>query len=114
MTDDIVTRLREGEKWHRNGYVEVPSGFYEFLANEIERERKTADDEIERLQRACDYYQKMCSMIADKNFTANEDIERLRNEVEYLNQVADQLEEQVAFWITEAHKKKKWWCNRRG
>ena len=51
MTDDIVTRLREGEKWHRNGYVEVPSGFYEFLANEIERERKEAADEIERLRK---------------------------------------------------------------
>ena len=50
MTDDIVTRLREGEKWHRKGYVEVPSGFYEFLANEIERERSEAADEIERLR----------------------------------------------------------------
>ena len=51
MTDDIVTRLREGENWHRNGYVEVPSGFYEFLATEIERERKEAADEIERLRK---------------------------------------------------------------
>ncbi len=48
--DDIVTRLREGEKWHKNGYIEVPSGFYDFLANEIERERKQAADEIERLR----------------------------------------------------------------
>jgi hypothetical protein len=51
MTDDIVTRLREGEKLHRNGYVEVPSGFYEWLANEIERERSQAADEIERLRK---------------------------------------------------------------
>lgn len=50
MNDDIVTRLREGEKWHQKGYVEVPSGFYEFLANEIERERSEAADEIERLR----------------------------------------------------------------
>lgn len=50
MTDDIVTRLREGEQFHRNGYVEVPSGFYGFLADEIERERSIAADEIERLK----------------------------------------------------------------
>ena len=52
MTDDIVTRLREGEKWHRNGYIEVQSGFYDFLADEIERERKEAADEIENLRKA--------------------------------------------------------------
>jgi hypothetical protein len=51
--------------------------------------------------------------LGDERREAANEIERLRNEVKYLNQVADQLEEQVAFWITEAHKKKKRWWNRR-
>lgn len=85
MTDDIVTQLREGEKWHRNGYVEVPSGFYEFLANEIERERKTAADEIEWLrkqyQRAserAEYWAQMydeLTEIANSKLADNEEID---------------------------------------
>ena len=94
MTDDIVTRLRELPNKNYTEHGVVVS---------LEDCLKIAD-EIERLQRACDYYQKMCSMIADKNFTANENIERLRNEVKYLNQVADQLEAQLDYWIKYAHR----------
>lgn len=61
MNDDIVSRLREGEKWHRNGYVEVPSGFYEFLANEIERERSEAADKLERLREELETYKDLYS-----------------------------------------------------
>ncbi len=70
------------------------------------------DDIVTRLQRfTCEELNCESDVICRE---AADEIERLRNEVKYLNQVADQLEEQVAFWITEAHKKKKWWCNRRG
>ena len=71
MTDDIVTRLREHADY-------LDSETKPYLAPLWMRK---AADEIQRLQHACDYYHKMCSMIADKNFTANEEIEHLRNAI---------------------------------
>ena len=94
MTDDIVTRLRE------RADAETAEGFF------VDHLSREAADEIQRLQDACDYYHKMCSMIADKNFTANEEIERLRGEIERLREEVTSWREQAMFEHT-AH----CWCN---
>ena len=64
MTDDIVTRLREGEKLHKNGYIEVPSGFYDFLADEIEKERRDAAAEIKQLRLERDTWKRLMRLNA--------------------------------------------------
>jgi hypothetical protein len=72
------------------------------------------DDIVDRLRFPLPWQLKgmTTKQLGDERREAADEIERLRNEVKYLNQVADQLEAQVAFWITEAHKKKKWWWQR--
>ena len=74
MTDDIVTILRQyADRFDDDD-----------IAHELGMWIRESADEIERLQKACDYYHKMCSMIADKNFTANEEIDRLKKELKHL------------------------------
>jgi len=104
MNDDIVTRLREraaSEAANESYFNSLlfKAGLKEYMINSLSYEAADAiedyradlkrhfdmiteqREEIERLQKACDYYHKMCSMIADKNFTANEEIDRLRKEL---------------------------------